>query len=243
MEKIEAIFEFLKENRKYNKEVQTSFYKHIILPHENKEDKIIALLHHVVNTQSQPKIDKLSIFFQKINSKKQHLNSYKNFINLFDKNKELSYDNLFKILIDEDGWGNKTAALFCKMIYHLHCREYDAKFKIWDDIPNSIADNDKFYLPVDTVIIEIFKSLNISYSNNFEGINDFLNSKYKGNDIEVWDDLWFWGFISQKSVKDKKDRELGWNEAKYWALLETNKDDKTILEIKEKVGTFINLLV
>jgi hypothetical protein len=243
MKKLEAIFQFLKENRIYNKEVQTSFYKHIILPHENKEDKIIALLHHVVNTQSQPKIDKLAIFFKKLNSNKPYLNSYKNFINLFGKNRELSYNNLFTILIDEDGWGNKTAALFCKMIYHLHCGEYDTKFKIWDDIPNLIADNDKFYLPVDAVIIDIFSRLNLGNTKNFDGINNFLNKEYQRNDIEIWDDLWFWGFISQKSVKGKTERELGWNEAKYWALLETNKDDKTILEIKEKVKVFIKLLV
>ena len=68
MEKIEAIFQFLKENRKYNKEVQTAFYRKIILPFDTKEDKIIALLHHVVNTQPQPKMDNISSFFHFIHT-------------------------------------------------------------------------------------------------------------------------------------------------------------------------------
>ncbi|WP_435524452.1 hypothetical protein [Chryseobacterium indoltheticum] len=30
-------------------------------------------------------------------------------------------------------------------------------------------------------------------------------------DIEVWDDLWFWGFINQKGSSD---RSFEWNEGK-----------------------------
>jgi hypothetical protein len=244
MEKLEKLFDFLKENRKYNKEVQTTFYKQIILPFNNKEDKITALLHHVVNTQSQPKIDKLFQFFSKIQENKSKLYSFNDFLKIFkfNENSENNYSELFEKLRRESGWGDKTAALFCKSIYHLHCGEYDSTFKIWDDIPTIIDTNDKFYLPVDAVIIDIFSRLDLKLSISFNGINKFLNNEYDNNEIEVWDDLWFWGFISQKSIKDEKLRKLEWNKAKYWALLQTNKDAKIIEEIRLKAISFIALI-
>jgi hypothetical protein len=237
MEKHEAIFAFLQKNRMYNKDVQTNFYKGILSPFEDKEDKIIALLHHVANTQSKPNMDKLSVFFQLIHTNRSKLNSYASFLEIFKcvSGGSSSYLLLFEKLCNEDGWGNKTAALFCKMVFHLHSGEYNPEFKIWDDAPN-IDDNDTFYLPVDAVIIEIFSRIELG--NNFKKINTFLNKHYKGKDIEVWDDLWFWGFISQKS--NGATRALAWNEAKYWSQLETNKDETVIKEIKDKVSEFIN---
>ena len=243
MEKIEAIFQFLKENRKYNKEVQTAFYKKIILPFDTKEDKIIALLHHVVNTQSQPKMDKISTFFHFIYSNFDSLNTFISFIRLFDKDKPSNYLSLFSAIKNQDGWGDKTSALFCKMVYHLHNGEYDEKFKIWEDVPKEILKNDKFFLPVDVVIIDIFSRVKLNnVKPNFNEINTYLNEKYKGENIEIWDDLWFWGFISQRTLKGDKIRKLGWNDAKYWSQLETNKNEVVIEEIKQKVVEFLKLI-
>jgi hypothetical protein len=243
MEKTEAIFQFLKENRKYNKEVQTAFYRKIILPFDKKEDKIVALLHHVVNTQSQPKMDKISNFFHFIHDNFSSLGSFNNFIRLFDKDKNPNYLSLFSVIKSQEGWGDKTAALFCKMVYHLHSGEYDEQFKIWNDVPKEISENDKFFLPVDVVIIDIFSRLKLNKVKlKFDDVNTYLNENYKGESIEIWDDLWFWGFISQKTVKGNNIRELGWNDAKYWSQLETNKNEVVIEEIKEKVVKFLKLI-
>lgn len=241
-DKIQCLYQFLKENRQYNKEVQTNTYKRILLPFDNREEKVIALLHHVVQTQSQPKIDKLALFFQKIQKYRSELSTLKGFLKVLDSNQKINYNTLFQSLQNQDGWGSKTSALFCKSVFHLHCSDYDKDFEIWQDAPKTIENEDKFYLPVDAVIIEIFSRLNFK-KNNFKGINNFLNNdKYKSNDIEVWDDLWFWGFISQKTITNSNRRELGWNEAKYWILLETNKNQNTIQEIKSKTEEFIKIL-
>lgn len=241
-EKIEVLYAFLKANRQFNKDVQTLTYKRILLPFENKEDRIISLLHHIVNTQSQPKIDRLAKFFQLIEGNRSSLDSLKNFLHLFGNNQGAKdYISLFYVLKEQEGWGNKTAALFCKSIYHFHCGTYDIRFKIWDDVPPKLEENDKLYLPVDVVISDIFSKLNFVKS-DFININDFLFQYYKGNQMEVWDDLWFWGFISQKTIKNESERKLGWNQAKYWALLETNKSPKVIKEVESKVGDFIKII-
>ena len=70
MEKtLKEIFDFLKSNRKYNKELQTRFYTSVLSSQENQFEKIISLLYHIANTQSQPKIDHLAEFYRKIYKK------------------------------------------------------------------------------------------------------------------------------------------------------------------------------
>ena len=74
----------------------------------------------------------------------------------------------------------------------------------------------------------------------------------KKEDIEIWDDLWFWGFITQQNVKveSKKQNEkteskrviVDFNEGKYWSILETPKDKKTVAKIRIKCLNFLNLL-
>ncbi|RYH75889.1 hypothetical protein EVU94_02745 [Flavobacteriaceae bacterium 144Ye] len=57
--------------------------------------------------------------------------------------------------------------------------------------------------------------------------------------MEVWDDLWFWGFINQRG--SGLNREFIWNEAKYWALIETAKDKKSINSIRATSLVFLKL--
>ncbi len=122
----------------------------------------------------------------------------------------------------------------------MHNGNYSDNLKIWDDVPKTISDNDNFYLPVDSVIIAIFKKLDSTVNWDFDKINKTLKSKYNGHEIEVWDDLWFWGFITQNGSGDK--RAFEWNENKYWALKESDKSRKTITEIKEKADKFLKTL-
>jgi len=240
--KLDDIYLFLCDNRKYNKEVQTSFYKSVLLPYSTTESKVISLLHHVANTQSQPKIDKLSLFFKDINSGQKELKTFKGLLTLLGKEKTAptNYKTLFELLHKKEGWGKKTSALFTKSVYHLHNGKYDPKLKLWDDAPTKIDTDDKLYLPVDAVIEFIFKKLKFNNSINFNAINRYLSNKYKGNKIEVWDDLWFWGFVTQKTEKGIRTQK--WNEAKYWALLHTNKNEKTVEEIHQNALKFIALI-
>jgi len=164
----------------------------------------------------------------------------KMFLEKINPRKPLSFDSLYNGMKNQNGWGKKTAALFSKSIYHLHNGHYSENLKIWEDVPETIADNDNFYLPVDAVIIAIFKKLDSSKNWDFDKVNKTLKEKYNGQQIEVWDDLWFWGFITQNGSGGN--RAFEWNENKYWALKESDKIQKNILEIKEKAEEFLKIL-
>lgn len=238
-EKLEKIFEFLKTNRKYNFELQNRFYLATISAYTEPKDKLISLLYSTANTQSQPKIDKLASFYKKILEDINCLNSMDAFVEKIYPNKPINFDSLFNGMNNQNGWGKKTAALFTKNIFHLHNGEYSDKLKIWDDVPNKISEEESFYLPVDAVIIAIFNKLKNS-NWNFDRINKTLRSLYNGHEIEIWDDLWFWGFITQNGTGN--DRKFEWNENKYWILNETDKDPKMIAEIKKKSTEFLTII-
>ncbi|OXB21476.1 hypothetical protein B0A80_16910 [Flavobacterium tructae] len=142
-------------------------------------------------------------------------------------------------MIKQKGWGEKTAALFCKSIFHLHNGNYSKEIKIWDDVPSIIARKDIFYLPVDAVIIAIFNKLEPLVKWNFTNINKYLRYHYNSSDIEIWDDLWFWGFITQNGSQN---RIFEWNENKYWVLKESDKSQIIIDEIKTKSNEFLSLI-
>ncbi len=236
--KIDLLYQFLIENRTYNKSLQERFYKSVIIHYNSIPEKIASLLYHIANTQSQPKIDKLAEFYKKL-YENNLTDSFANFITLINPGKVPNYNSLFEGLHNQPGWGKKTSALFTKSIFHLHNGQYDNELKIWNDAPKTIDENDDFYLPVDAVIIAIFDKIDSSKTWNFDNINKALKAKYKINQIEIWDDLWFWGFINQHGSVERK---FLWNENKYWALKETDKNKDNIEEIKTKSIQFINIL-
>lgn len=243
-EKLKKLFTFLSENREFNRAYHTRDYEQIILPYKDKKDRVISLLYNIANTQSQPKIDKLASFYRKIVQDNNNcLNSFAEFLQIVNpKNSKPSFANLYKGMCDQDGWGPKTSALFVKSIYHLHNRVYPDNLKIWDDVPGRIEADDIFHLPVDTVIIKIFKEkFDKTITWDFKKVNDELQERYNYNrdKIEVWDDLWFWGFITQKGSDN---REFDWNENKYWALKETDKNPEVIERIKDKSEEFLRIL-
>lgn len=239
---INRLFNFLKENRDHNHLVQSKSYKSFLIPFESNEDKVYSLLHHIANTQSQPNINKLSDFFQRIYSEKSRLNTFHSFVELLvDQELESSnYENLYRAMITQSGWGKKTSALFTKTVYHIHNGKYDSTLKIWADAPTKIDINEKIYLPVDAVIEAIFHKLNPAIKWNFDKINKYLQNHYSSEQMEIWDDLWFWGFISQRG--SGLNRDFVWNEQKYWALLETDKDDFTIFKIRSKALEFLKII-
>ena len=239
-QKLQDIYTFLLNNRKYNFDLQTRYYESILLPYDDCKEKLVVLLYNIANTQSQPNIDKLASFYKMINEDLNCLESFESFVNLLNPNKEPTYYNLFKGLEKQNGWGGKTAALFVKTIYHIHNGKYNQRLKIWDDVPQSIDSNDLLFLPVDTVIITIFNKVNNVANSSFSNINKLLQNNYSFEQIEVWDDLWFWGFISQNGTGIVRNFE--WNENKYWILKESDKNPNLIFEIKNKVDEFLSIL-
>jgi len=235
-EKLKLIYDFLNKNREFNKRVQSKYYSSI-LSHKNKSEKVISLLYHVVNSQSQLNIDHWFKFQKSIQDDLGCVKSFADFVKkLCGKGSNL-YIDLFSGLKSQDGWGEKTSALFVKSVYHTHNGNYDKSFRFWDDAPRAIDREDELKLPVDKVISHIFNEIGLS--DTFKGINKILCEHFSGKKIEVWDDLWFWGFITQKGSKD---RSIEWNESKYWSLEHTNKNESEINKIRSKADDFIKLL-
>jgi hypothetical protein len=94
---------------------------------------------------------------------------------------------------------------------------------------------------VDAVITHVFKEYfhDNNYKSDFDGINEFFSKKHTENDdFIIWDELWFWGFITQK-IENNKRVSNKFNENKFWCLPYIEKD---IDEIKEKAKEFLNIL-
>lgn len=238
--KLANIFSFLIDNREFNHALQTKSYLSYVSGCDNTIEKVSSLLYHIANTQSQPKIDNLANFYKSIFENTDCMTSMQKFINKINPSKPLSFSNLYEGMVKQQGWGKKTAALFTKNIYHLHNGAYPSKLSFWGDVPQKISDNDTFYLPVDLVITAIFRRINNSVKWNFDIVNGFLKTKYDGQQIEVWDDLWFWGFITQKGSGEN--RVFEWNENKYWALKDSDKRKESISLIEIKSNQFLKIL-
>lgn len=107
--------------------------------------------------------------------------------------------------------------------------------RFWENAP-PLSKPDHLFLPVDAVIKEIFKHLDPSV-NSFEEINKALE---ENGSMEIWDDLWFWGFITQKGSKGS--REFVFNKGKYWLLLFTPKDSEAMKDIEARCKKFIDII-
>lgn len=238
--KLTQIYEFLSKNKIYNKDLHERFYGASILPFDNPEDRLITLLYKKINTQSQPKIDWVASFFIDVYANPNCLQSFNNFLEKVSPGSESTFENLFLGLSQQKGWGNKTAALFVKDIYNIHGRNFNNKLKIWNDVPVFDKVKDRLYLPVDSVILAIFNKLDNNTSWNFDKINKYLFENFNDTEMQLWDDLWFWGFFTQKGSGDK--RTFEWNPNKYWALPESDKNAEVISRIREFCLEFIRLI-
>lgn len=251
-QKLIKIKNFLKENSSYNKDLQIKFALGSIGNHVTAFDKLMALLYDTANTQSQPKMGFLAEFFRDIYKEKDKIDSFYSFqkyINNGNVDKNTPFESLYKGMKSRQGWGEKTSALLVKNIYNYHHNfqldNEGNELKIWNDVPK-LDKNDKLYLPVDSVIKVIFNILSPKKNRNnkpkdwtFNDINESLQS-FSNEDIILFDDLWFWGFITQK-VEDKH-RKLEWNDDKYWMIKDSCKDDCIIHEIKNKAEDFLELI-
>jgi len=243
-EKIKELFEFLEKNRQYNKQVQEGFIKSCIAIKDlSPEQKVLNLLYGVVSTQSQPKMDKIGKFFKNIYENKSKLATYNGFLEVINTKKQ-SNASLFELLKDCPGWGRKTAALFVKTIYLIHNDITYDEYKFWR---NSLPANLELKLPVDSVITHIFKNsfLQEKKQSNFVGINKFIsNLPSKYSNVIIWDELWFWGFITQQNQKiantNKNKRiNVDFNENKFLCLPYVEKD---IFEIEKLANEFFGMI-
>lgn len=238
--RIAKIFDFLKQNRSYNDRVHSLEYACALKPYVKTEDKVISLLFQILNTQSQPKLDKVKLFAELIEVNKKQLKTFKGLLISLGAKKDStpSYELLFKLLKKQPAWGDKTAALFVKALYRIHyCKQKDLTF--YNDVPK-LEKGDNLFVPVDRVILNIFKKLYVNIPISFKGINKYLSQSYNAKDMEVWDDLWYWGFITQKGGNE--DRVFEFNDAKYWVILHNDKREIVIKDVKKKAEIFIKLI-
>lgn len=265
-EKVSKLFDFLKseDNRKFNQIIQNGVYRGRIIQYTKSKERIISLLYEILNTQSQPKLDNCLKFWEKVYKVENSncFNSLDNFIKMLSeepvKNNNTSIDNtngklerLFQALTNQPGWGDKTAALFVKSCCRIHWDDSNKDLRFWsEDFPTE-NELEKIYLPVDSVIRFIFKELNVPIKQNFKEINRYIHEHYKQvNDLLIWDDLWFWGFITQNSQtsadKESKNtddaRKLEWNRSKYYSIFHAPKDENTIEQVQSRAEQFIKLI-
>jgi hypothetical protein len=238
---LQPLFHFLKANRKYNIDLQKKYREINLLRFETKTEKAFSLLHDTFYTQSQPDLDDAQKFFEDLYNNQDSLVSFVAFCNyLGHYDSKSPYLSLYNGLCRKKGWGQKTSALFTKNIYNIHHLPEMNELGFWTDAP-PLLQEDRLLLPVDAVIKDIFMRFNPKM-NSFTRINKFLE-KEKFIEMDIWDDLWFWGYITQNPKEGIDElRGIGFNKGKYWLQLYTPKDPLVIKEIEEKCKEFIRLL-
>ncbi|MCB9312501.1 MAG: hypothetical protein H6568_07015 [Lewinellaceae bacterium] len=241
--KLREIFEFLKENRKYPLQVHTGAYKQCLNPDYSTQFKAKSLLHHYLNTQSRLNLNKSLKFWTYLERNKSCLNTFDSFSKQVCKGIDAPpYERLYLGLKAQEGWGSKTSALFVKAIYHIHYGKLKVG-KLWTDVPAFDYKVDKMMVPVDEVIKHIFmKLLRTRKMPSFARVNNEIKALGIVKNVDIWDDLWFWGFITQ-ITKNKKRTLTEWNAGKFYSLLHSPKDENTVNDVREKARQFHHLIL
>ena len=245
---LEALFAFLTNHRVYNTQLQVRFLKHELCAAPSSQSKVMALLRAVWNTAA-PRIPQQAAFFRNIIYPNRHqLHSFAGCLALLHGQQVApSFQSLYKGLKKGkgNGWGGRTAALFTKHVYNIHNRydEIAGDLAFWDDVPKQFAGDDTLNLPVDEVITHIFGALDAGTPAGqpaaFSHINNRLHQRYAGAQMEVWDDLWFWGCFTQQGSGNNR-QFVDWNAEKYWAQQHTDKDLAN--EVQHHAAEFLTLL-
>jgi hypothetical protein len=266
-DKLNNIFHFLKENHATNKALQLASIKAALMPFSGSKAKIKSLLMDVANTQSSPKLDALGVFWNEFDKSEESFTSAQSLVDFLAaqssraeaalQGKAHVADQLFNCLKEISGFGEKTAALFVKQLVIVHLDHEDLGFPkeklafLEDSQALTKFDDLKLYLPVDAVIRHIFIE-HLGYSTHakpnlskadFKSINDCIFDFMKNNAIPAvkaiyWDDLWYWGFITQHGGGNN--RKTQFNPAKYSSLKTST--EAALKEINAKATAFINQL-
>jgi hypothetical protein len=203
---IQDLFDFLVANNEYNKTVQEEDIRRTLASYDTVEERARRLLYEIVNTQSQPKLDHIARFFQRIEAKPQALMSYECF-SAFLGVKPGPEGGLFNALKEPkgNGWGDKTSALFVRNLAVI-ASSTELRRMFWPDI--QAVEDEPIRLPVDRVIKAIFRHLRLCEGKlakpleKFDDINNYLRIclECSNKEMLIWDDLWFWGFITQTTL-------------------------------------------
>lgn len=235
--KLEEIFEFLQRNRHFNEHVQHCAYRQDVLPWLDTESKLRSLLYSKANTQSAPKLDLLAQAWKKLHIHRAVFGKVQTVGELVEAlwligNSDLAaetkfanlpvFEEMWLALRSVAGFGEKTAALFVKSIVEIHTLDCNRELRFLQDF--TVNPHDTLHVPVDKVILHIFAAIGMK-SPNFTKINAVI--RQSGLICEerptLWDDLWFWGFITQKGERETAQqtptRRTVMNEPKFWSIL------------------------
>lgn len=227
------VFAFLEEHHRWSMNFERQEWTGILGGARSARERLRALLYCIANTQSKPKLDQLALFWKKLHNDygseaKQSISSFQAFLGI-DTGQPLT--DLYNGLRMQCGWGQKTAALFVKNVVNIH-RSDASRLHFFHDAKNQVRRIDageRLYLPVDAVIKHIFYQERPVPYDAFDRINGTLHDLTRDDPARmlIWDDLWFWGFLTQKTTG--KSRSMAWNEAKFWAMRSHSKDDIQVI--------------
>lgn len=228
--RLNKIFEFLIRNRHFNEEVQHAAYRQDVLPWPDTGSKLWSLLHSKAHTQSSPKLDVLMPTWKKLHDNYEAFKTVRSPGELNealwmlakpdtvrDRVNRPIFEEMWTALDKAAGFGGKTAALFVKSIVEIHTLPINRDLRFLSDF--SIDPRDRLKIPVDTVIEHIFGCLGAP-KENFTSINTLIAQSELAfaERPTLWDDLWFWGFITQMSGKGTG-RINNINEPKFRSIL------------------------
>lgn len=244
-ERVSALLEFLERNAAWNREFQVREYARALSGCASDRDRLITFLHWNVSTQSEADIDDLMSFWRLVHAasveQTSTLSAFAEYlagstaalsgkIHVVRTERPTAGDSwgaLFAALNSHRGWGLKTTALFVKAAIKLHRGARALHF--WPDAtPDRTALRSKPFLPVDRVILHVFRTLGHPCPRE-DNINRGLRGQFTAEQMLTWDDLWFWGFFTQAGSGSA--RELGWNSGKFWSQLSSSKDDEERLKL------------
>ncbi|WP_241132543.1 hypothetical protein [Achromobacter insuavis] len=245
-ERLDRILAFLRQNTQWNRKFQESEYARCLSGCSSARDRLVSFLHLNVSTQSRVDMDGLTAFWQRLHrANDEQTSSLRAFTAYLQEQgservkkqtpaftaSEADADEwaaLFLALNAQGGWGIKTTALFVKAAIRLH--EGPKHLHFWPDATSTVGASlkSKPYLPVDRVILHIFRTLGLA-SPRVETINARLRARYSADEMLIWDDLWFWGFFTQEG--NGENRTLGWNPGKFWHQLSSPKCEADKLEL------------
>jgi hypothetical protein len=246
---MDQVLEFLQRNRRWNEAFQNEEYRRCLGGCIDRRERLRALLHMTVNSQSQPSVSKLARFWQTFEAIPDE-----DTLSLFSFTAALAARNapshaepqggpagdrwraLYEALRGCDGWGPKTSALFVKNVINVHRGPSELHF--WTTAEAAtVNDSDELNLPVDAVIVHLFEGT--LKRSNFNSVNGLLRRwGLTAHEILLLDDLWFWGFLTQE-VRGKS-RHMGWNPEKFWAMLSMPKG--LVGEVESRAGSFVRLV-
>jgi hypothetical protein len=253
-ENIAALFRFLVEHHEYNKKIQEDDIKMTLDSCGSVDHRALLLLRRIVDTQSQPNLEHTKIFFEHIARSEGALASFTSFSKFLNP-KPVANRDLFEALKTivphgqpkpNNGWGDKTSALFIRNLA-LIADSPTLSTLFWPDL--NVWNTQTIRLPVDKVILAIFERMmknnpeKSQRPTSFKSINKYLLTTLgcTNQEMLVWDDLWFWGFITQRSVPGTSERQPVWNPAKYWSIFTAPKDLESIGKIEQLAKQFIQL--